>query len=228
MQYALVGGAEAMLQPGMLHNWSELRVLTKRQCIPFCAGRDGFAMGEGAVFMVLERESHARQRQAPVLAEIVGYGQSSDALHITKPDAAGQARAMRTALADALLAPEQIDMINTHGTGTHTGDVVEAQSMQQVFAQHLQAIPISATKAATGHWVGAAGILEAAISILSLQQNLIPGIPCEASKDPEIDADVVIGKPRRTTRMQYAMSNSFAFGGNNVSLLFSTTEGMGT
>lgn len=227
MQYALVGGAEAMLQPGMLHNWSELRVLTKHHCIPFCTGRDGFAMGEGAVFMVLELESHARRRQAPVLAEIVGYGQSNDALHITKPDAAGQARAMSAALADAQLAPEQIDMISAHGTGTLTGDVVEAQSMQQVFAQHLQAIPISATKAATGHWVGAAGILEAAISILSLQQNLIPGIPYVASKDPEIDADIVIGKTRRTTRMRHAMSNSFAFGGNNVSLVFSTTEGMG-
>jgi 3-oxoacyl-(acyl-carrier-protein) synthase len=218
---ALVGGAESMLSPGVLNNWAELRVLTKSKCIPFCEGRDGFAMGEGAAFLVLERQGDAEARGAKIWGEVVGYGQTNDATHITKPDSAGQARAMRIAMQDAGLKPEQIQFINAHGTGTLTGDAVEAESIAQVFGEETASVPISATKSATGHWVGAAGVLEAAITVMSLHRKKVPGICHTAKADPSHSLDIVIGSVREVSSCQCGVSNSFAFGGNNVSLLFS-------
>jgi 3-oxoacyl-(acyl-carrier-protein) synthase len=218
---ALVGGAESMLSPGVLNNWAELRVLTKSRCIPFCEGRDGFAMGEGAAFLVLEKHRHAIARGAKIWGEIVGYGQTNDATHITKPDSAGQVRAMRNALQTAGLKPEQIHFVNAHGTGTLTGDAVEAESIAQVFSEHNASLPISATKSATGHFVGAAGALEAAITLMSLHQKNIPGICHNVTLDSSLDSGLVIGCALEIKSLEYGASHSFAFGGNNVSLLFS-------
>lgn len=217
---ALVGGAESMLQAGVLQNWGELRVLTKSQCRPFCKERDGFAMGEGAAFLVLERLEDATARHASIWAEIVGYGQSNDATHITKPDSKGQSRAMRYALKDAGIEPRRINVINVHGTGTLAGDVTEAESIHAVFEEATANIPISATKAATGHWVGAAGALEAAMTAMSLHQEKVPPMCNSAAIDESLGLNVITGQAEKLAEYEYGMSNSFAFGGNNVSLIF--------
>jgi 3-oxoacyl-[acyl-carrier-protein] synthase II len=224
MTTAIAGGTECQLTPGVLKQWMDMRVMCvsdrddPRQCQPFCADRSGFTIGEGAGILVLERLEHALARGATPLAEVVGYGVSSDATHITKPSAPGQMLSMNRALRDATLAPGQISHINSHGTATRAGDVVEAQSIRGVFADHTK-IPVTATKSSHGHLIGAAGAVEFIVTILALRHSLIPATVFWSKPDPECDLDVVRLSPRAMPEGEFAMSNSFAFGGSNATLI---------
>ena len=223
---ALAGGAECVLTPAILDNWMVMQVLCNDKsdvggtgCRPFSADRTGFAIGEGAGMLILESLDAAQARGATILAEIVGYGVSNDAMHITKPNAAGQALAMQRALTDARIDARQIDHINAHGTATLAGDAVEMQSIKAVFGKHAYAIPVSATKSAHGHLMGATGVVELIATIQALQQQTVPPTTHWTTPDPDCDLDYVPGKGRPVQGLQYAMSNSFAFGGNNVALV---------
>lgn len=228
---ALVGGSEAMLAPGVMAAWGALRVLSTRKtaataelaCRPFAQGRTGLVIGEGAAVMVLESPRHAAARGAKPLAELVGYGTTCDASSLVHPQVDGQVHAMQQAIADAGLQLSDIGAINAHATGTDTGDWVEAQSLAATFMPNGAGSipPVSATKSQHGHLLGAAGALEAAVSIASLQHQIVPAT---LGADP-IDAkcgmlDVAVGAPRKLAALNYAMSNSFAFGGSNVTLIF--------
>lgn len=222
---AVVGGAEALIAPGIVRAWQAMGVLARYSdteaaaaCRPFDQSRTGLVLGEGAAALVLETEAHARRRGATPLAELAGYGCSCDASHLSKPDAAGQARAMRQALRDAGLQPEDVGYINAHGTATPAGDRVEAQSIRAVFGAHTP--PTSSTKALHGHLLGAAGALELAISIQALQRSVLPPTAHLSQQDPKIDLDCVPNHARRLEQPLHAvMSNSFAFGGTNAVLV---------
>ncbi|MDD5295376.1 MAG: beta-ketoacyl-[acyl-carrier-protein] synthase family protein [Rhodocyclaceae bacterium] len=219
---ALAGGTEALLVYGAVHAWHALGVLAKpapevaASCRPFSADRSGLVLGEGAAMLLLEAEDAALRRGAPILGELVGYGVSCDASHLTKPDAAGQVRAMKQALADAGLAPGDIGHINAHATATLAGDVVETAAIREVFGQ--AAPPVSATKAMHGHLLGAAGALECVAAILALREQRLPPTINLDLPDPLCDLDYVPGACREA-RFDYALSNSFAFGGSNASLI---------
>jgi 3-oxoacyl-[acyl-carrier-protein] synthase II len=229
---AIVGGSEAMLAPGVMAAWGALRVLSTRKtavtaaqaCRPFGAGRTGLVMGEGAAAFVLESPRHARARGAKPLAQLIGYGSTCDAASLVQPQLAGQVRAMRQAINDAGIATAQIDAINAHATGTDAGDLVEAQALAETFAQSSQekAIPpVSATKSMHGHLLGAAGALEAAVSIASMQLGLIPATLGVAPLDLRCAMlDVAVNTPRFLDRVDHVLTNSFAFGGANISLVF--------
>lgn len=227
---ALVGGSEAMLAPGVMAAWGALRVLSTRKtaasadaaCRPFSATRTGLVMGEGAAAFILESPRHAKARGAKPLAELVGYGSTCDASSLVQPQLEGQVRAMHQAIEDAGLTPDQIGGINAHATGTDTGDTVEATAIAATFATVGRGIPpVSATKSMHGHLLGAAGAMEAAVCIASLQQQFIPATLGVSPIDPKCAMlDVVIDTPRPVTGLDYVMSNSFAFGGSNVSLVF--------
>jgi 3-oxoacyl-[acyl-carrier-protein] synthase II len=223
---AIAGGSEALLTEGVIKAWESLGTLARLDAHapetsirPFAADRSGFLLAEGAAALVLEEESAARARGATILAEIVGYGNSTDARHITQPDADGQARAMRQALAEAGLAAAQIDHINAHGTGTKVGDVSETRAIRQVFGDHAKRIPISATKALHGHLMGATGALELIATILALRARVAPPTAHLVLPDPECDLDYVADGARAMPAAQAAMSNSFGFGGNNAVLV---------
>lgn len=225
---AVVGGAEALLTQGAIKAWESLGATARAQadhpessCRPFAADRSGFILGEGAAALVLEEESAARKRGAPILAEIVGYGNTTDASHITQPDAGGQCRAMRQALAGAKLQPQQLGHINAHGTGTKVGDPVETNAIKQVFGEHAAHIPISATKALHGHLMGAAGALEFIAALEALRTRVVPPTAYLLHKDPECDLDYVPLESRRLDELDAVMSNSFGFGGNNAVLVAS-------
>jgi 3-oxoacyl-(acyl-carrier-protein) synthase len=195
---ALAGGAEALLTQGALKAWESLGATARTQaeppessCRPFAADRSGFVLGEGAAALVLEEESAARKRGATILAEIVGYGNTTDASHITQPDPGGQSRAMRQALAGAQLQPQQIDHINAHGTGTKVGDLTETAAIKQVFGAHAARIPISATKALHGHLMGAAGALEFIAALEAMRARVAPPTAYLRQRDPECDLDYV-------------------------------------
>ena len=188
-------------------------------CRPFAADRSGFLLGEGAAALVLEEREAALARGATILGEITGFGNTTDAGHITQPDAGGQARAMRLALAEAGLAPEQIDHINAHGTGTKVGDVSETQAIHAVFGSHAPRIPISATKALHGHLMGAAGALECIAALLALRERRAPPTAHLWHTDAACDLDYVPLTSRALPAAQIAMSNSFGFGGNNAVLV---------
>jgi 3-oxoacyl-[acyl-carrier-protein] synthase II len=223
---ALAGGAEAPLLPGVMNSWMAMRVLcTDPQdapgtgCRPFSADRCGFAMAEGAAAFVLEDLEHAQARGATILAEMLGYGVSNDAAHITKPDAQGQARAMQSALKLAKLAPHDIGYINAHGTATHAGDMAEVQSIEQVFGAGANGIPVSATKSAHGHAMGASGALEWAVTIEALRRQVLPPTTHFTHTDAAVSMDFIPHTARLAPALQCAMSNSFAFGGNNAVLI---------
>ena len=224
---ALVGGSEAMLVPGVLAAWGALGVLSTAKnsesaalaCRPFSARRHGLVVGEGAAAFVLESPRHAKARGAKPLAELVGYGSTCDASSLVKPQLEGQVRAMHQAIADAGLRPQQIGSINAHATGTDAGDLVEAQALAATFEQHIP--PVSATKSMHGHLLGAAGALEAAVCIAGLQQQLIPATLGVDPVDPKCAMlDLALDRPRAVSGLDHVMSNSFAFGGANVSLVF--------
>lgn len=223
---AVVVGTEAMLNPGAMLAWNALRVMAKadpvdpaRSCRPFSLNRNGFVLGEGAAALVLEAEDRSRQRGSPVLAELAGYGTSSDALHLTAPSVEGQASAMQQALDDADLAPDQVQYINAHGTATEVGDVVETQAIRQVFQAAAHTLAVSSTKSMHGHLIGAGGTLELVLSIMAMNSGSLPPTANLDTPDPRCDLDYVPMKARHGCRIDAVMSNSFAFGGSNASLV---------
>jgi 3-oxoacyl-[acyl-carrier-protein] synthase II len=223
----LAGGAESLLTFGTIKAWEALRTMAvedeedaSRSCKPFSADRTGLVLGEGAAMLVLESLEHATARGATIYAEIAGYGSANDSNHITQPTANGQATTMRAALADAELAPEMIQYINAHGTATKLNDATETNAIKQAFGEHAYQLSISSTKGAHGHLMGAAGALEAVITLLAIQNNTLPPTINLANADPECDLDYVPNMARKLPNLEYAMSNSFAFGGTGASLIF--------
>jgi 3-oxoacyl-[acyl-carrier-protein] synthase II len=220
----VTGGADAALNPVLLEGWSALRVLSEcnddpeHACKPFSLNRDGFVLGEGAGVLVLESEPSARGRGAPILAEVLGYGSSSDASHVTAPTESGQVQAMKNALASADLAPAEIDHINAHGTGTQLNDRVETTATKKVFGSHATSIPIVSIKGAIGHLLGAAAAVEVIASILSAMHNCVPPTRNYQEADPDCDLDYVPGRAREIP-VRTVLSNSFAFGGSNACIV---------
>ncbi|HEU4634788.1 MAG TPA: beta-ketoacyl-[acyl-carrier-protein] synthase family protein [Edaphobacter sp.] len=212
---ALTGGHEAPLSWGFYRAWDSMRVVSPTQCRPFAADRDGMTLGEGAAMLVLETLESAMARNATIFAEIVGFGMSADANHITQPQAEGAATAMRKALADAQASPEEVGYINAHGTGTQANDATEAAAIHQVFGQRAASIPISSTKALHGHSIGASGALEALATVLALQEGRLPQTARVLNPDAALGLDVIIREPRPTSPT-LALSNSLAFGGLNA------------
>ncbi len=223
---ALAGGSEALLTLGVMKAWESLHTLAKpddqdpsTSCRPFARDRSGFVLGEGAAAIVLESEASARERGATILAELVGYGNTTDAGHITQPDAGGQARAIQEALTMAGVRPDQVNAINAHGTGTLVGDVVETRAIKAVFGENASRIPISATKALHGHLMGASGAVELVVCLGALRRGIVPPTAHCFHPDPECDLDYVIEGARAVPNLDVMMSNSFGFGGNNAVLV---------
>ncbi|MGQ0610338.1 MAG: beta-ketoacyl-[acyl-carrier-protein] synthase family protein [Paracoccaceae bacterium] len=211
----LAGGAEAMLDFGGIKVWEALRVLSPTGCHPFAAGRSGMVLGEGAAVFVLEPMEAALRRGAPVLAEIAGFGMTSDAANMITPRAEGAVRAMRAALAGAGLAPAEIGYVNAHGTGTQANDLAEASALAEVFGP--SGVPVSATKSAHGHLIGGAGAVELLACLLALTEGLIAPTVGGQPADPALGVDLVTGAARRA-EVRACLSNSFAFGGQNAVL----------
>ena len=222
----LAGGSEALLTHGAMKAWEALRTLAledeqdaSASCKPFSKDRTGLVLGEGAAVLVLEDAERASKRGARIHAEIIGYGSSSDASHITKPDAAGQTRAIASALRSANLQPQDIGYINAHGTATLVGDAQETLAIKQVFGEHAYRIPVSSTKSMHGHLMGATGAVEFMAALLALQHNAIPPTINLHQPDPECDLDYVPNAGRQNVELNTVMSNSFAFGGSNAVLI---------
>ncbi|RGD76978.1 beta-ketoacyl-[acyl-carrier-protein] synthase II [Faecalicoccus pleomorphus] len=226
----LTGGSEAAVTPLAIAGFQSMRALhtgddVNRASIPFDADRSGFVMGEGAGALVLEELEHAKARGAKIYAEIVGYGASCDAHHITAPldDGSGGAQAMVQAIEDAKIVPEAIDYINAHGTSTSLNDKTETAAVKSAFKEHAYKLAMSSTKSNTGHLLGASGAIEAIISIKALQNSLIPPTIHYQNPDAQCDLDIVANTPRKQD-IRYAMSNSLGFGGHNASLIFKKWE----
>ena len=228
----ICGGTEATITPMGVGGFASMKALSTRNddpshaSRPFDAERDGFVVGEGAGIIILESLEHAQKRNAPILAEIVGYGMSGDAYHITQPaeNGDGAFRVMRAAIKDAHLSPDDISYVNAHGTSTPLGDAIETRALKRVFGDRANKVPISSTKSMTGHLLGGAGGLEAGISILALRDQVIPPTINLEFPDPECDLDYVPNVARKTT-VDYALSNSFGFGGTNAALIFKRWAG---
>jgi 3-oxoacyl-[acyl-carrier-protein] synthase II len=222
----LAGGSEALLTYGVVSAWEALRVLAQadpahpeRACRPFSRQRSGLVLGEAAACVVLESLESAQARGATILAELVGYGASNDASHITKPDPAGQARAMTMALRHAGLAGADIGYLNAHGAGTLAGDLAEAQSIRLAFGAAADKLMVSSTKSMHGHTLGAAGALEFVLTTQALLSGSLPPTAFLDDQDPACEIDCIALHARHGQSLQAAMSNSFAFGGSNVSLV---------
>ena len=218
VEVAIAGGSEAPLSMGFLKAWEAMRVVSPDTCRPFSRDRRGLILGEGAAVLILEPVERARARGAKIIGEIAGFGMSSDAHHITQPSAVGAARAIRAALSDAQLAGEAIGYVNAHGTGTLSNDATETEAIRNVFGEHSQKLLVSSTKSMHGHALGAAGALEAAATLGALQCGLIPPTANFTAGDPACDLDVVPNTPR-PAQIEFAISNSFAFGGLNAVLV---------
>jgi len=214
---AIAGGSEAPFSFGILKAWEAMRVVSSETCRPFSKDRRGMILGEGGGMLVLEPLEAARARGARIHAEIVGFGMSADACHITQPSADGAARAMRSALRDAGLAPEQIGYINAHGTATLANDPTEVAAIRSVFGGHAERLAISSTKSMHGHALGAAAALECLAAALALRDGVLPPTANFTEPDPQCDLDVIPNHARRA-QVEYALSNSFAFGGLNAVL----------
>ena len=214
---ALAGGSEAPFSFGILKAWEAMRVVSPETCRPFSRDRKGMVLGEGAAMLVLEPLEAAELRGARIHAEIVGFGMSADASHITQPSAEGAARAMRAALRDAGLEPERIGYINAHGTGTMANDSTETAAIRAVFGAHTAGLPVSSTKSMHGHALGAAGALECLAAVTALRDGVLPPTANFNEPDPECDLDVIPNHSRRA-QVEFALSNSFAFGGLNAVL----------
>ncbi|MGO9012973.1 MAG: beta-ketoacyl-[acyl-carrier-protein] synthase family protein [Bryobacteraceae bacterium] len=214
---ALAGGSEAPFSFGILKAWEAMRVVSPETCRPFSKDRRGMVLGEGAAMLVLEPLEAALARGATVHAEIVGFGMSSDACHITQPSAEGAAKAMRAALRDADLAPEAIGYVNAHGTGTLANDATETAALRAVFGAHTGKLPVSSTKSMHGHALGAAAALECLATVLALRDGVLPPTANYNLPDPECDLDVIPNQARQA-QVEWAISNSFAFGGLNAVL----------
>jgi nodulation protein E len=215
---AVVGGSEALLTPAVFRAWEALRVLTPDACRPFSKGRNGMVLGEGAAVLIIEELETARARNATIIAEIAGYGSTSDANDIVRPDRDGPVRSMRLALADAGLAPEDVGYINAHGTGTILNDIVETAAVRDVFGACADRLAVTSTKPIHGHTLGAAGAIELVVTIKALAEGVVPPTVNWIEADPKCDLDVVPNEARRKD-IGVALSNSFAFGGINASLV---------
>jgi nodulation protein E len=220
----LAGGSDAPITFGMLRSWESVRVLStgngdaSRACRPFSADREGMVLGEGGAVLVLEEFERARRRGAKIFAELAGYGITSDAGHITQPSVTGPARAIRMALDEAGVNPEEVDYVNAHGTGTRLNDAVETQVIKAAFKDHARRLAISSTKSMHGHVMGATGAVEMVATVLAMDQGVIPPTANYTSPDPECDLDYVPNQAREK-KVRVAISNSFAFGGLNAVLL---------
>jgi len=216
---AVTGGSEAPFTIGMLKAWEAMRVIAPDTCRPFSKDRRGMILGEGGAMMILEALEAAKARGARIYAEICGLGMSSDAHHLTQPTVEGPARAMRDALREAGLAPEEIGYINAHGTGTPGNDPVETRAIRAVFGAHADRLAVSSTKSMHGHALGAAGALEAVATVLALHHGILPPTANYNERDPECDLDYIPNQSR-ALRVGAALSNSFAFGGLNAVVAF--------
>jgi nodulation protein E len=214
---AVTGGTEASITFGTMKAWEALRVTAPDTCRPFSRDRKGLVIGEGAGIVVLETLEHARQRSATILGEIVGFGMSSDAADLLSPDEGGMVRAIEGALADGGLAPEEIQYINAHGTGTAANDETETKAIKRAFGQHATKLAISSNKSMVGHTLGAAGGLEIVATLMSMREGIAPPTMNYLGPDPACDLDYVPNQAR-PLKIEAAMSNSFAFGGLNAVL----------
>jgi 3-oxoacyl-[acyl-carrier-protein] synthase II len=222
----IAGGSEAPLNFGTMKAWEALRTLApadprdpSTSCKPFAKDRAGLVLGEGAAMLVLEERERARARGARIRAEIAGYGLATDTAHLTRPSVEAQAAAMRLALADACMAPEEIGYVNAHGTGTQANDGVESAAIKRALGSHAQRVPVSSTKSMHGHLLGAAGALELVAAILAMERGTAPPTAHLAVPDPECDLDYVSEGARSGLALGAVMSNSFAFGGTDVALV---------
>jgi 3-oxoacyl-[acyl-carrier-protein] synthase II len=223
----ICGGTEAAITPMSIGGFAAMRALShrndepERASRPWDRDRDGFVAGEGSGILILEEYQHAMQRGAPMLAEMLGYGMSGDAYHITSPseDGDGGFRVMRNALKDAGLQPHQIDYVNAHGTSTPVGDRIETTALKRLFGEHAHKVAISSTKSMTGHLLGGAGGLEAGITIMAIRDQVAPPTINYECPDPDCDLDYVPNHAR-PMKIDYALSNSFGFGGTNGCLIF--------
>ncbi len=223
---AIAGGSEALIVPGVVMAWQAMQTLASfapgeaaGAVRPFAADRSGFALGEGAAFIVLESAARAQARGARTYATLAGWGSSCDATHLTKPDAPGQARALRQALRMADLAPRDVNYCNAHGTATRIGDEVEAHALAEVWGADLDHLRVSSTKALHGHLLGAAGALEAVITVMALYEQQLPSNAHCDTVDPACALNLVLERGHQAADIQAAISNSFAFGGTNSVLL---------
>jgi 3-oxoacyl-[acyl-carrier-protein] synthase II len=222
---AIVGGSESLSEV-TFGGFNSLRSVDEEYCRPFDLNRKGLSLGEGAAFLILEEADHARKRGGKILAELMGYGLSGDGQHMTAPDPEGKgaARAMQEALKDAGVNREEVDYINAHGTATPANDAAETKAIKSLFGERVGRIPVSASKSMIGHCLGAAGALEAVATVLAVRNNRIPPTIHYETPDPECDLDYVPNQARDTV-VDIALSNSFAFGGNNTALVFGKWKG---
>ena len=228
----ICGGSEATVTPMGVGGFAAMKALSTRNedparaSRPFDAQRDGFVVGEGAGILILESLEHAQKRNAPIVAEIVGYGMSGDAYHITQPaeDGSGAYRVMKAALKDAKLSPDDISYVNAHGTSTPLGDALETIALKRVFGERAKQVPVSSTKSMTGHLLGGAGGLEAGICVLALRDQILQPTINQETPDPACDLDYVPNQARKA-EVEYALSNSFGFGGTNAALIFKRWSG---
>jgi nodulation protein E len=227
-EMAITGGSEAVFSLGFLKAWEAMRVVSPDTCRPFSRDRRGLILGEGASMLVLEPLDAARARGAAILGEIIGFGMSSDAFHITQPSPDGAARAMRAALSDAGVEPNRFasgnaGYINAHGTATLANDAAETAAIRLVFGEHADRLAVSSTKSMHGHTLGAAGAIEAAATLLALRNEILPPTANFNEADPACDLDVIPNNARPAV-IEFALSNSFAFGGLNAVLAFRRIE----
>jgi 3-oxoacyl-[acyl-carrier-protein] synthase II len=226
----ICGGSEGAITPMSVGGFASMHALSTRNddpqgaSRPFDKDRDGFVIGEGAGIFVLEELEHAKARGARIYAEVIGYGMTSDAFHITMPDMDGPRRVMLKTLKDGGLQPEQVNYVNTHGTSTPVGDVNETKALKAAFGEHAYKLAISSTKSMTGHLLGGAGGLETGITALAIYNQIIPPTINYENPDPECDLDCV-PNVARPAQLEYALSNSFGFGGTNAALLFKRYDG---
>ena len=226
----LAGGSEASINEVALAGFENMKALThatevNRASIPFDAERSGFVMGEGAGAIILEELEHAKARGAKIYAELIGYGSTTDAYHITSPspDGEGGANAMKRALKNANIKPEEVDYINAHGTSTHLNDATETKAIKTAFGEHAKKLMVSSTKGNTGHLLGGAGVLEAIINVKAINDSLVPPTINYKVKDEECDLDIVPNEPRKAD-IKVAMSNSLGFGGHNATIILRKYE----
>src|SRR5690348_9972554 len=228
----IAGGSEAAITPMGVGGFAAMKALSTRNdeparaSRPFDAQRDGFVIGEGSGVLILESLEHAQRRNAPIVAEIVGYGMSGDAYHMTQPaeNGDGAYRVMLASAKDAKISPDEIGYVNAHGTSTPIGDAIETVAIKRVFGERAKKVPVSSTKSMTGHLLGGAGGLEAGICALALRDQILPPTINYENPDPACDLDYIPNQARKT-EMSYALSNSFGFGGTNASLVFKRWEG---
>lgn len=222
---AIAGGSEAVFSEGLLRAWEAMRVVSPDVCRPFSIDRRGLSLGEGAGMLVLEDWEHAKARGAEVLAEIIGFGMSSDAHHITQPSVDGPIRSMKWALRDAKITPRAVDYINAHGTGTQANDCMEAEAIRSVWQADADRLLVSSTKSMHGHTLGAAGGIEAVITVLALKHCIVPPTVNFTARDSACNLNVVPNTPL-SGRLRVALSNTFAFGGLNATLAFQNAGGI--